>query len=424
MLLSLVAAVLLAAESPSATLAADLDGGGTPETVTAAKRGKRVRLEVLDARGQRLARAEAPSPGSGLSRITLDTGSLGSAGALVQVVAVSSSGDLECRSLWRYRDGTLSRAPVIGAAGPLPDCGKAGDWTYGWERSQPDAPAVYVREQTRATPDGAFHQKQIYRYAGFRVEFDADHSAAEIGGVTIPTWSTATFYPRPALEGLGKRFDLSALRKAPRLRFETNRQKGVFAAMLERSGSSQRLLVTAAAAGQEKNEMDLTITSGEKTGQAIVRLGSDRSTPLEVLVRGFGEDLAPAFAPVTRFTGSSLEVYETAEQELAVGGLLGTWDAPNGERLEIALVSPSPTVVRVGGSEFVLNIESAPSGADALLVPRKGSTPTLALSLRGPDAFTRVKVSCTTASPGTPPTCRSEGASQVFHRLGSSMAVH
>ncbi|HTD52523.1 MAG TPA: hypothetical protein VK780_05825, partial [Thermoanaerobaculia bacterium] len=284
MLLSLVAAVLLAAESPSATLAADLDGGGTPETVTAAKRGKSVRLEVLDARGQRLARADAPSPASGLSRIALDTGSLGSVGALVQVVASSSSGDLECRSLWRYRDGTLSRAPVIGAAGPLPDCGKAGEWTYGWERSQPEAPAVYLREQTRATPDGPFHQKQVYRYAGFRVELDPDRSVAEIGGVAIPSWATAILYPRPALEGLRKRFDLSALQKAPRMRFETDRQKGVFAAMLERSGGSERLLVTAAAAGKEKNEMDLTLTSGEKTGHALVRLGSDRSTPLEVLV--------------------------------------------------------------------------------------------------------------------------------------------
>jgi hypothetical protein len=139
------------------------------------------------------------------------------------------------------------------------------------------------------------------------------------------------------------------------------------------------------------------------------------------LVRGLGEDLAPAFIPVMRFIGSAFEVYESAEQELAVQGLSGTWDANNGERVQVSLVSPSPAVLRFGNSDFLLNIAQAPAGTDVALLPPKSSNPTLALTLRGPDAFARVRVSCAPANAAEP--CRPEGGSQIFHRLGASVAV-
>jgi hypothetical protein len=421
MLFALVSTILLATGPPTATWTGDLDGSGAVETITATGKGKAVRLQVMDAGGKRLARAEAPSPGSAPLRIAISAGSLGSAGELIEIVASRQNGDQECRTLWRYRGGALTRVPVLGGPNPIPDCGNAGGWTYRWEKSQPDAPADYTRERTRASAEGLHHQTEVYRYTGFRIELDRARSTADINGVTIPNWSSAVLYPRPVLDPLFSRFDLSPLRKSPRLRFETDREKGVFAAILQRPGGVERLPVTGSVPGKEKNEIELTVDSGQKSGQITVRLAPDQTFPREVLVRGLGEDLAPAFIPVMRFIGSAFEVYESAEQELAVQGLSGTWDANNGERVQISLVSPSPAVLRFGNSDFLLNIAQAPAGTDVALLPPKSSNPTLALTLRGPDAFARVRVSCAPANAAEP--CRPEGGSQIFHRLGASVAV-
>jgi len=418
MLLAAAAAILFAA-SQAASLTAHIDGSGLPRIVTAEARGKNIRLQVNDAFGKRMARAEAPSPAPN-ARVSLEAGSLGSAGALIEVSG--TSGAQECRTLWRFREQAITRVPVIGPGGPLPDCATAGEWSYRWERSRPDAPADYLRERTRSTPDGPHHEVQVYRYVGFQVELDRARSIATIGDLAIPNWPGNVMYPRPALESLLQRYDLSPLRKAPTLRFETDQQKGIFAAVLHRSGVTERFRVVGSAPGQEKNEISLTLASGEKTGQALVRLGSDQSTALDVLLRGLDEDFGPAFAPVTRFNGASLEVYETAEQELAATVLPGAWDASSGERVQIALASSSPAAVRLGDSEFTLSISAAPSGTDVLLVPEKAN-PSLALTLRGPDTFSRVKVSCDPASSDKEPLCRTEGAGLLFHRLGSSVAI-
>ncbi|HEX7252126.1 MAG TPA: hypothetical protein VF376_04525, partial [Thermoanaerobaculia bacterium] len=414
----LVAAILLATTSNGVSLTAHLDGSGLPRIVTAVARGTKIRIEVDDAFGKRMARIDAPSPASN-ARVTLETGSLGSAGALIEVAG--TSGGRECRTLWRLRDKTISRVDIIGPGGPLPDCAATGEWTYRWEQSRPDAPADYRRERTRSTPDGPHHESQVYRYVGFRVELDRALSTATIGDVSIPSWPKNVLYPRPALENLLQRFDLSPLRKAPTLRFETDQENGIFAAVLQRSGVTERFRVTGTAPGQEKNELDLTLADGLKSGHALVRLGSDRSTALDVLVRGLGDDLESAFAPVTQFNGASLEVYETAEQELATAVLPGSWDSSSGEHVQIALVSSSPAVVRLGASEFKLSITAAPSGTDVLLIPEKAS-PSLALTLRGPDAISRVNVSCDPPSSGGEPLCRADGGGLLFHRLGSSIA--
>jgi len=85
-------------------------------------------------------------------------------------------------------------------------------------------------------------------------------------------------------------------------------------------------------------------------------------------------------------------------------------------------VSSSPAVIRFGASEFTLNLSAAPSGTDVLLVPEKAS-PSLAITLRGPDTFSRVKVSCDPARSGGELLCRVEGGGLLFHRLGSSIAI-
>jgi hypothetical protein len=116
-------AILAAGASLQAgpALTADLDGQGTRETAAAVVAGRTVGLEIRDERGGLLARESVPSPGQASPLVELSLGPLGSAGALVEA-AVSGAG-VECRTLWRYRDGRLSRVPLLGASGPVPDCG-------------------------------------------------------------------------------------------------------------------------------------------------------------------------------------------------------------------------------------------------------------------------------------------------------------
>src|SRR5205085_101414 len=80
-----------------------------------------VALEIRNARGELLAREIIPTPGQASPRAGLGLVPLGSAGALVETaVSVAST---ECRTLWRYRDGRLTRVPLLGLSGPVPDCG-------------------------------------------------------------------------------------------------------------------------------------------------------------------------------------------------------------------------------------------------------------------------------------------------------------
>jgi hypothetical protein len=417
MILSVVMALRLAEVAAPASLQADLDGSGAVETITAVARGKGLRIEVADARGARLARVDtAPRP-SAAARIEISSGSLGSSGELVEVVRRNADGSEECRSLWRYRDRTLSPVPITGRLGPILECGKPEGWQYRWEASE-GAPAEYVRERTRTVADGSHYQKETYRYTGFRAEFDPTRSVSQINGVRIPSWSTATLYPRTAVERVTQRYDLSLLRQSPRLRFETDPEKGVFAAAISRPGRAARLLVTSAVAGEEKNTVVLTLASGPQSGSATVRLSTDGTLPVEAQLSGLGEDVSVPFAVVTASNGPGLEAYLTAEEELALHALPGTWDARDGERLEIQIVSVSPTILRLGSSEFVLDTARAPAGTDILLVPRSDKSPALAITLRGPDIFARTRVSC---APTTP--CRTEGDSKLFRRLGSALVV-
>jgi hypothetical protein len=424
-ILALACAAALGAEKPStAILTGDLDGAGSPKTITATPRGGKIRLDVVDARGKRLARAEAPSPKTATPRLELDGGSLASAGILVQL-AVSDAGGNFCRTFWRYRDRRLSQVPLVRRGSPLPDCAHDEGWNSRWVQSRPDGPADYVRERTRLTSGGAHHQTEAYRYTGFRLELDTARSSAQIAGVTIPRWLESTLYPRPALERLFSRFDLSILRTCPKLRIQTDPEEGVFAATLERPQGTEHLTFTAETPGNEKDEIRFTVHSGEQTGSVQIHVAPDGSGPVEVLLRGFDDDTRAAFIPVTRQEGSRLRLYATAEQELAVEALSGLWDASNGDHLEVSVVSLSPLVVRFGGSELSMEIARAPEGTDLALIPRNASGPTWALRLRGPNVFDKIRVSCPEpgAVPKTP--CRTtEGTGQLFHRLGASIAVH
>src|SRR6476646_9749349 len=144
-----------AAAAPAPAITMDLDGQGHLETATAVVAGKKARLEIRDAGGRLLARQDLPSPVGNDSVAALSAGALGSAGALVEATVAGPRA--ECRSLWRYRDGRLSRTPVLSAAGPLADCGAA-EWTYRWERPAENAPALYTRERSRRRSNGVFRE--------------------------------------------------------------------------------------------------------------------------------------------------------------------------------------------------------------------------------------------------------------------------
>src|SRR5207247_8909525 len=106
-LLPIAFLVLLAQAAPITRLTEDLDGDGSVETVTAEMSDAAGRLRVLDAKGRLLAESAFPAPRAPRPRVALSAGSLGSAGALLAVDAVS--GAVRCRSFWRSRDGVVSR---------------------------------------------------------------------------------------------------------------------------------------------------------------------------------------------------------------------------------------------------------------------------------------------------------------------------
>src|SRR5262249_39930080 len=134
--------LFFATSTPPTALSVDLDGRGSLEMVTAEARSKRVRIDVKNSDGKRVARAAAPAPEGGPPTIELTTGSLGSAGALLEVSA--TAGGNECKTIWRLRGGELLRLPLVGSHGPLPDCSPAEGWIDRWQKSRDDAPADYV----------------------------------------------------------------------------------------------------------------------------------------------------------------------------------------------------------------------------------------------------------------------------------------
>ncbi len=411
----------LQASAPPNTVTVDLDGDGSVETARAQLRGKKVRLELRDSQGKLLAESSAPAPASGKPEILLQTGSLASAGALLEVI--TSSGGAECRSLWRYRSGTLLRLPIAGRQGSLPDCGTGEGWSYRWDRASEDVPAAYVRERSRETPDGLHHQMEVFRYTGFRLELDPHRSTAEIGAVSIPAWYDAVLYPKASLDGLNTRFDLSALKSSPRLRIVADRGQGVFALRFEGSSGERRLPVTAATA-EGKNEIRLTAGSDPQTARVRVVLGGDGTVPTEVYVEGLeGLDarLNQLYVPATRLRESGFRVYPSAEDELAAENLVGIWASEKGEQLTVSLVSTPPALLRFGQSEVTVNLDRAPEGVDALLTPRDGSPPRFAVVLRGPNAITRIPVRCTGPSQKELQTCQAQGQGDLLQRVGARM---
>jgi hypothetical protein len=396
-------------------LTADLGGQGARETAAAVVAGRTVTLEIRDAGGELLARETVPSPGQTSPSVALSLGSLGSAGALVE--AAVSGATAECRTLWRFRDGRLARVPLFGPSGPVPDCGPP-EWKYRWERPAEDAPALLMRERSRKRDNGVFREVEAYRYAGFRMESDPGRFSSSINSVEIPGWRDVTLYPRELLDRLAERYDLSAFRTGPRARLFTDRAQGVFELRVEDASRQRSFPVTAAQPGQGKSEV--LLTAGPGGARIRVLVSGDGSVPLEATVHGLDGRLDLAYAPVTRPNATGVRVYDSAEQQLAEEFFPGTWDDAK-TRVAVALVSAVPPRLRFGKSEVALSFAQAPRGADALLLPGDGSSPTLAIQLRGSNSFLEVPVRCT--SSGQSRRCESRGPGRTLRRVGARLNV-
>ena len=402
-----------AASSPPASITDDFSGEGRRETITASVHGDRVRLEARDASGKRVGTAkDVPVPGGGDPAVAMSAGSIGSAGALLEVSA--SRGGTVCRSVWRLRDGALNHLPIYGegAKDALPDCDADG-WTSRWD-DRFNEPARYVRERTHPTAQGTHHESRVYTFRGFEMRFDAAKSSADINGVAIPAWVDATLYPKTQLEELARRYAISGLAKGPRLRFETDRGNGVFAAVLSDSQGELRLPVTAAKPF-EKEEKGLEISAGDGGKTLIQVTVAGGKAPQSASVRDAGR-FDGGYASIIRWQDREIQVFSSVEQELALEYLPGAWTTERRERLLVS-PAPGPASVRLGDVEVAVRLAGAPAGTDVLLTPSAGGPAAWALKLEGPDAFRRVPVHC--GPDGGE--CRAAGDGQTFRRIGSQL---
>lgn len=418
--LSIAALALAAASSPApapAALTADLDGTGRAVTAKVRARGKSVRLEITDAKGKRLGAVDAPAGGGAASTLRLGSGSLGSPGTLMEVVAAGP--DEECRSFWRFRDGKFVRLPARHGRQTLSDCARPDGWTAGWEKKASDAPAVWVRERTRETPRGKHREREVYAFSGFSLDFDPARSSGEIGGVPIPVWNDAILYTPTALDILSTRFDLTRFRTAPRLRIRADRAQGLFALEFTDHAGRLEAAVTATAPGIDSNEIDLTVRL--ETGKASARVTLRGAIVTEVLVAGVSSRWDGGYQPASRFAGGALQIYARAEDELASNSLVGLWASDRGDQLAMNLVPGVLGVIEMRHSQLDVSLDPVPAGTDVLLLPRDGTAPAWALVLKGANGIDRVKLRCGSRAAGGSWSCETAGPAEAFHRVGGRM---
>ena len=413
-----LALIFVLATGPlSPTLAVDLDGNGTEETVTAAPARGAVRLEIRDSGGRKVAKAKAPAPAADVVQVELTAGSLGSRGSLIAVAASTDAS--ECVSVWRFKDGVLARLPIRGAAGtPLPDCGRPGEWTRAWDREAEGRPSALVRERTEKVDGGVLRIREVFAFAGFSLDQDARRSASEINGVPIPSWYRAIFYARPALEILYGRFDLSRMRSQPTLSIEADRERGVFA--LHFTGQGQEFTAPIESCEAQKPRAILGAQFEGKTVRASVSLGGDGSVPYEIEVEGLGAPFDQTYAPAGTWRGEARKVFPTAADEVAAEDLAGFWLDPAGKNTAIAIEGAVPYRLRLGKELYAMDMANAQPPLDLLLLPAETAGRPWGIVLRGPNTLERVPLAC--AGPAAAD-CRPEGPGEKLRRLGARMNI-
>ena len=418
MIAPLLALLLLCPAGPSTiapSLTVDLDGDGTNEGVTAESARGFVRLQVRDAAGRQVADAKAPSPAGDVVALSLTSGPLGSAGALIEVAA--STDAMDCRTFWRYRDGALGSLALRDAAGQtLPACAAPGGWSSRWEAASGGRSAAWVRERTETVAGGPFEVREAYAFAGFSLDFDAERSATRIGGVPIPAWYAATLYSRSALEILYSRFRLEAMRSEPTLAIEADRRRGVFA--LRFDGPHGALVAPVDSYAVSSEGATLGARAGDRTARARVRFAAGGTVPLTVTVEGLGPDWDRTYSPAGAWRGGAREVFMSAADELASQDLAGAWSNPRGEIRQFAVEGEPPYRLRSGDAVWTVNLDGAAAPFDALLLPAgQPAGRAWGIVLQGGNRIDRVPAVCSGAPPGPP--CRAEGERETLRRVGA-----
>jgi hypothetical protein len=403
----------------TSSVSADLDGDGAAETVTAAPARDGIRVEVRDAAGRRLARAKAPVPSGDVVPFELLTAPLGSVGALLAVTAATDVS--ACRTIWRFRDGTLARIPVRDAAGrQRPDCESPGGWSERFERPSEGRPSALVRERVEKTARGNLRTRETYAFAGFSLDFDPKRSSVEIDGIPIPSWYPATLYTRAALERLYGRFGLAALREEPTLRIEADPARGVFD--LRFAGPSGVVVAPVEAYAESGGTATLAARARDATAHVTVRLaGADGRVPMEARVEGLGRELDALYAPAGSWQGGSRKVFPGAADEIASESLAGLWGDARGKSQTIAIEGEPPYRVRMEGALYRVDLERAAAPIDLLLLPDGGAGRPWGIVLRGPNALERVPLACSGGSAAF--ACRSDGDAETLRRIGARVNV-
>lgn len=423
MLAGLVLLFLRLSGNPLApSLAADFDGDGRDETITAAAARGAVGLEVRSADGRVLAEAKAPAPSPPADakavHVELAAGPLGSVGTLLQVTATSDAS--ECVSIWRYHADALTRLPIRDAKGQdLPDCGKPGAWTTRWESDGPGRPAAFVRERSEKASQGTLRVKEVFAFAGFSLDADVRRSTREVEGVPIPAWYDAVLYSTPALEILYTRFDLSRMRSEPTLRIVTDRERGVFALRFSDGKEERSAPVDSYAASA--GEATLGARLGEKQARVRVTLGGqDRSLPMEVQVEGLGAPFDQVYGPAGSWHGRGYKVFANVSDELASEELVSTWIDPRGGQMPIDIEGAPPYRLRIGSAVYRIELARAEKPVDLLLLPVEPTGQPWGVILRGKNVIERVPFHCPSEDPGKAGSgCTAAGPAERLRRLGA-----
>ncbi len=348
--------------------------------------------------------------------VELSSGSLGSAGALLEVSAWNDA--QACVSVWRFRDGRLARLPIRDErARELPDCAAFGDWSYRFESPGEGRPAELVRERTTKSAQGALRIREVFAFAGFSLDADPRRSSREIEGIPIPAWRGDILYSNEALETLYDRFDLSRMRQDPTLRIVADREHGIFSLRFEKpEGDTLDAPVDSYAA--RGREIALGARAGDRTARVTVRLGGpDGKAPVEVEVDGLGAPLDREYGPAGTLHGRAPELFASAADELASRELSGTWiDLKGGGATTLELeAASSPYRLRIGSDLYAVDLTRAERPADVVLIPQTASGRAWGIVLRGQNVLERTAVAC--PADGSP--CRAEGPPERLRRLGA-----
>jgi hypothetical protein len=419
----IVGLALATPESMAPRLSADLDGDGAADVATATATRGVVNLEVRGGtKNAAAARAKAPAPAEDVVRVSLTAAPLGSVGSLLEV-AVSTDAS-ECLSVWRYKDGALTRLPIRGAGGrALPDCAPPGDWTHRWERTAPDAPSALVREETTKIARGTLRRRETYAFAGFSLDLDPARSTADVDGVLIPSWYSARYYTQKGLDLLYSRFDSAAFRATPRLTIETDPAKGVFELRFTTPAREVVAPVESFSSVVAEGTASIVARAGDDTVHASIRLGGDGNVPVEILVDGLGSELDNFYGPAGAWHGRARQVFPSAADEMASEHLTGTWGTPKGGKVQMQFDGAPPYRMRVDQGLFAVDFDHTPksAGADVALLPTDGSRRGWGITLEGPNALDLFPLDCGAGGDGSG--CRPDGSSERLRRLGARINV-